>query len=105
MPLEPPPPPPPPPNALDQMQELLRILTEHFDRALDRMADERRIIVDETQSTTRTAREQAEHALDRMEQDRRFLAEQVATLARALEHLEHRLDDLHAQCWSRAARP
>ena len=92
--MPPEPPPPPPPGALDQMQDLLRTLTEHFDRALDRMADERRILVDEAQSTTRSAREQTEHALDRMEQDRRFLTEQVAALARALERLEHRLDDL-----------
>jgi hypothetical protein len=93
--LEPPePPPPPPPSALDQMQELLRTLTEHFDRALDRMADERRIIVEEAQSAGRSAREQTERALDRMEQDRRSLTEQVASLARGLERLEHRLDDL-----------
>jgi len=87
-------PPEPPPSALDQMQELLRTLTEHFDRALDRMADERRILVDEAQSAGRSAREQTERALDRMEQDRRSLTEQVASLARALERLEHRLDDL-----------
>jgi hypothetical protein len=87
-------PPQPPPSALDQMQDLLRTLTEHFDRALDRMADERRILVDEAQSAGRSAREQTERALDRMEQDRRFLTEQVASLARGLERLEHRLDDL-----------
>jgi hypothetical protein len=88
------PPPPPAPSAFDQMQELLRTLTEHFDRALDRMADERRILIDEAQSAGRSAREQTDRALDRMEQDRRFLTEHVAALARALEHLEHRLDDL-----------
>jgi len=93
-PLPPEPPPPPPPSALDQMQELLRTLTEHFDRALDRMADERRSLVDEAQSAGRSAREQTERALDRMEQDRRQLSEQVAGLARALERLERRLDDL-----------
>jgi hypothetical protein len=87
-------PPPPLPSALDQMQELLRTLTEHFDRALDRMADERRLLIDEAQSAGRSAREQTERALDRMEQDRRQLSEQVAGLARALERLEHRLDDL-----------
>jgi hypothetical protein len=87
-------PPPPPPSALDQIQEILRTLTEHFDRALDRIADERRILVDEAQSAGRSAREQTERALDRMEQDRRSLTEQVASLARALEHLELRLDDL-----------
>ena len=86
--------PPPPPSALDQIQEILRTLTEHFDRALDRMADESRILVNEAQSAGRSAREQTERALDRMEQDRRFLTEQVANLVRALEHLEHRLDDL-----------
>ena len=88
------PPPPPLPGPAEQMQDMLRTLTEHFDRALDRMADERRILVDEAQSTARSAREQTEHALDRIEQDRRFLTEQVAALARAIEHLEHRLDDL-----------
>jgi len=88
------PPPPPAPSTLDQMQDLLRTLTEHFDRALDRMADERRILIDEAQSAARTAREQTDRALDRMEQDRRSLTEQVAALARALERLEHRLDDL-----------
>jgi hypothetical protein len=88
------PPPPPPPDALELMQELLRTLTDHFDRALDRMADERRVLVDETQSAGRAAREQTERALDRMEQDRRDLTGQIATLARALERLEHRLDDL-----------
>ena len=89
-----PPVPPPPPNALGQMQDLLRTLTEHFDRALDRMTDERRILIDEAQSAGRSAREQTDHALDRMEQDRRLLMEQVAPLARALEHLERRFDDL-----------
>ena len=88
------PPPPPAPSTLDQMQDLLRTLTEHFDRALDRMADERRILIDEAQSAGRSAREQTDRALDRMEQDRRDLTEQVATLARALERLDHRLDDL-----------
>ncbi|HUS82509.1 MAG TPA: hypothetical protein VM013_04540 [Dehalococcoidia bacterium] len=88
------PPPPPPPDALELTQDLLRTLTEHFDRALDRMADERRILIDETQSAGRSAHEQTERALDRMEQDRRDLAEQITTLARALERLEHRLDDL-----------
>jgi hypothetical protein len=88
------PPPPPAPSTLDQIQDLLRTLTEHFDRALDRMADERRILIDEAQSAGRSAREQTDRALDRMEQDRRDLTEQVSTLARALERLEHRLDDL-----------
>jgi hypothetical protein len=88
------PPPPPPPDALELMQELLRTLTDHFDRALDRMADERRVLIDETQSTGRAAREQTKRALDRMEQDRRDLTEQIATLARSLERLERRLDDL-----------
>jgi hypothetical protein len=88
------PPPPPAPSTVDQIQDILRTLTEHFDRALDRIADERRILIDEAQSAGRSAREQTDRALDRMEQDRRDLTEQVATLARTLERLEHRLDDL-----------
>ena len=88
------PPPPPTPDALDVLQDLLRTLTEHFDRALDRMADERRILVDEAQSAGRSAREQTDRALDRVEQDRRYLMEQVSVLARALERLEGRFDDL-----------
>jgi hypothetical protein len=94
---EPKPPEPPPPAApdpLEQVQDLLRTLTEHFDRALDRMADERRILIEEALSAGRASREQTERALDRLEQDRHLLTEQVAGLARALERLEQRVDDL-----------
>ncbi|MGA2285667.1 MAG: hypothetical protein ABSG55_05315 [Dehalococcoidia bacterium] len=89
-----PPPPPPKPDPLEETREVLRILADHFDHALDRMADERRIVIDEVQSSARAAREQTDRELDRLEQDRRLLTEQVASLTTALERLERRLDDL-----------
>ncbi len=85
--------PPAKPDPLEETREVLRILADHFDHALDRMADERRILIDEVQSSARAAREQTDRALDRLEQDRRLLTEQVAALASALERLERRLDD------------
>ena len=87
-------PPEPEPSPLLETQELLRMLTEHFDHALDRMADERRILIDEVQSAGRSAREHTKRALDRLEQDRRSFNEQVASLTHALEGLERRIDDL-----------
>jgi hypothetical protein len=96
--------PPPKPNPLEETHELLRILSDHFDHALDRMADERRVLIDEVQSSGRAAREQTERALDRLEQDRRLLTDQMTTLANALERLERRLGDLsHLVLASRAS--
>ncbi|MGD0116136.1 MAG: hypothetical protein ABSC13_09070 [Dehalococcoidia bacterium] len=88
------PPPPPKPDPLEETREVLRILADHFDHALDRMADERRIVIDEVQSSARLAREQTDRELGRVEQDRRLLTEHVAALTAALERLERRLDDL-----------
>jgi len=88
------PPPPPKPDPLEETREVLRILSDHFDHALDRMADERRIVIDEVQASARAAREQTDRALDRLEQDRHLLTQQVASLVTALERLERRLDDL-----------
>ncbi len=104
---EPPPPPPPPvPDALEGTHEMLRILADHFDHALDRMADERRIVIDELQSVVRAARDQSDRALDRIDQDRRMLAEQVAALSAAFDRLQRRIDDLsHYVLASRSPSP
>lgn len=85
---------PPEPTALQETQSLIRTLTEHFDRALDRMADERRILIDEVQSASHASREHLDRTLDRIDQDRRSLADQITSLARSLERLERRLDDM-----------
>lgn len=85
---------PPEPTPLQETQSLIRTLTEHFDRALDRMTDERRILIDEVQSASHASREHLDRTLDRIDQDRRSLADQIASLARSLERLECRLDDM-----------
>jgi hypothetical protein len=77
-----------------EVQSLLNTLTEHFDRTLDRMAEERRLLADEMQSTFRSLRDYFDRAEDRMDHDRRFLTEQVASLTRSVERLERRLEDL-----------
>lgn len=84
----------PGPTLLQETQSLIRTLTEHFDRALDRMADERRILIDEVQSASHASREHLERAIDRIDQDRRSLADQITSLARSLERLERRLDEM-----------
>jgi hypothetical protein len=92
----------PPPEATKQtkhgwpqeVQSLVNTLTEHFDRTLDRMAEERRLLADEMQSTFRSLRDYFDRAEDRMDHDRRFLTEQVASLTRSVERLERRLEDL-----------
>ncbi len=79
---------------LDEVQSLIRTLTEHFDRALERMGDDRRLLADEMQTTARTQREYFDRAVDHMDQDRRFLTDQVASLTRAVERLDRRLDEV-----------
>jgi len=79
-----------------EVQSLVNTLTEHFDRTLDRMAEERRLLADEMQSTFRSLRDYFDRAEDRMDHDRRFLTEQVASLTRSVERLERRLEDLPA---------
>jgi len=79
-----------------EVQSLLNTLTEHFDRTLDRMAEERKLLADEMQSTFRSLREYFDRAEDRMDHDRRFLTEQVTSLTRAVERLERRLEGLPA---------
>jgi hypothetical protein len=79
-----------------EVQSLLHMLTEHFDRTLDRMAEERKLLADEMQSTFRSLREYFDRAEDRMDHDRRFLTEQVMSLTRAVERLERRLEGLPA---------
>ena len=90
---EPPQPPPPPaPDPFQQMQELIRSLTEHFDAAVEHMAEERRALTAETQSTTRSALEQlqevprvlSEHldsALERLAEDHRAFVAEVQSAA------------------------
>jgi hypothetical protein len=79
---------------LEETQSLIRTLTEHFDRALDRMAEERRLLADEVQTTARAQREHFDRAVDHMDQDRRFLTDQATSLTRTLERLERRLDEV-----------
>jgi hypothetical protein len=81
---------------LEEVNELIRTLTEHFDRALDRLTEERRLLVDEVQSSSRALKDYFERAQDRMDDERRYLAEQVGTLSRADERLERRLEELAA---------
>jgi len=86
-----------------EVQSLVNTLTEHFDRTLDRMAEERRLLADEMQSTSRSLREYFDRAEDRMDHDRRFLTEQVASLTRAVERLERHLEGLPASLAQPAA--
>ena len=78
----------------EEMQSVIRALTEHFDRTLDRMGEERKLLADEMQSTVRSLREYLDRVEDRMDHDRRLLTEQLSTLSRNVERLERRLDEV-----------
>ncbi len=78
----------------EEMQAVIRALTEHFDRTLDRMAEERKLLADEMQSTVRSLREYLDRVENRMDHDRRLLTEQLSTLSRTVERLERRLDEV-----------
>jgi hypothetical protein len=82
--------------SLEEINELIHTLTEHFDRALDRLTEERRMLVDEVQSSSRTLKDYFERAQDRMDEERRYLSEQVSLLSRSDERLERRLEELAA---------
>lgn len=82
--------------SFEEINQLIRTLTEHFDRALDRLTEERRTLIDEVQSGSRALKDYIERAQDRMDDDRRHLSEQVSSLARANERLEKRLEELAA---------
>jgi hypothetical protein len=78
----------------EEMQSVIRALTEHFDRTLDRMGEERKLLAEEMQSTVRSLREYLDRVEDRMDHDRRLLTEQLSTLSRNVERLERRLDEV-----------
>lgn len=82
--------------SLEEVNELIRTLTEHFDHALDRLTEERRLLVDEVLSSSRALKDYFERAQDRMDEERRFLNEQVGSLSRANDRLERRLEELVA---------
>ena len=87
---------PAPGPSFEEVNQLIRTLTEHFDRALDRVTEERRALIDEVQSGSRALKEHIERAQDRMEDERRHLSELISSLARANERLEKRLDEIAA---------
>jgi hypothetical protein len=69
---EPPQPPAPPaslpPDAMEQMTNLIRQVVEHFDASLQQMAEERRVLIEQTQASNEAARDQTQQAYEQTQQ-------------------------------------